>query len=1610
LCSEGGVMRRTVFCLSIVWLMTAIVACGNDDVKETDVADQEVSEVTEIIEEDNAIQPTNCVGMDGEPCTDGDPCKIGEGVCLADGCFYEDNQILVCDTPPDGCSESAGCSPDGCLWQLAEGFCRIDDGCVSAGTENPDNQCSKCDPVENRGDWSPVSGSACTPPDNPCATVGKCQSGFCVAEAAGEECAGDGDCLALDDGDACNGGYTCEDCACVFDPASVVLCDGEGETDCALSACNPDSGECELTPVEDGTGCEDGDPCTSLDYCVGGECTSGQVAPPVWKSTPDADTAYITALAVNGSNLYAVGSGGVVYRSADLGLTFSKSDVLAEGGDLADWLFVVGDGTANILALFGETLIVSNNSGITYGEKLTGCQGLAQAALTSNVFVAVCNQQIYLSNDYGVSWQGGGSVPFGGNAQVSAFAATDGQTFYLGTRDEDAEGRGYVYRSTDGGSSWSAIDPPDRPDLASVARRGLFISSKVPDKLFLGYESATGNVFEFGQVPLFRSEDGGNTFTPLNATLQGKSWVPVALDVIGRLLVGIDDVLARGGNYGTGPWGPIQKPVPAGDILFHTITNAVVMPGNDFSFFVPAGNGVALAVDLGTNWKLYNKGLNGPVFSTIASCAGGANMFAIERFSNGIFRSLDDGQTWGQLTLPPAADGMTVSSLFCSPATGNGVYAFTAEGGLLFSNNGGTSFSFLDETNGPVLASHNAMASFPDSPTRVLVSRLGMGLFLTEDGGSPQGAGYSPVELPEAYVASVATDPFDNGRFYVGTIATPESPRARIYVCTDFGSSCSMQKQSAEIDDDAPQTEYRVTVDPSVSGRVFAALSGETAAIVYSTDSGNSWQDFVSLPMLSTRGGNEVLADPDSAGSVFASFWLHGLYYYDQLTGEWLHLDDAPAGISSLAWDPTNGVLLAGSGMAAKLHSSADGGTTWVVAKDFGQTDYQVARVEADGDYLFVLLQAKVHNSTKLFVRINGKWTESVIGTSITSVASQQPENETVLATGKFGGLYLSEDGGETFAPFGSLDSGALDITVSPAEPLLVLAAVSCGQLSSWYDPNQTQLGGQCGIRRSQDGGLSWVTALSTSAACTRVIPAPAIGGMWYATCPGSGVYYSTDDGSNWSAMSGYGYLDEVNTISATAGNLYFGTNSRGLTRATLDPGTGLPTGWDAALSESVRQSLPVSAIRVELQPNNSSRVFIFSQPGGLVRTDNFGSEWLYAGGRLAPEEGTAVAGAQWPAMVPRMVHSNQDYQLWTAVAGKGIFVSQDGGDHWLFSSGSSLPVSTSHPVDLVADEGFANFVWLASREGFFRTSDLGGLWQKIETGLGKGPLEAVLPPNNNSLYVSVAGAGLYSVPFDGAAWTKSHSVNFIGSESAAWNGRRLALWHFPLGDPAAEKTYLVGMDPSGLFKTIDGGVSFQQVGEGLPAGRVMGLARSPHDAQLILAGTPRGVYASVDGGDSFAPFGEFASDGGLCFSFGFDAESETTIYALCATGLPHGLSLSDVESSYGNRVLYVTRDGGVLWEQAGAGIANGKRPVAVLADPDIGDIVYIPTHEGGVLRSLDGGETFVPWSLGLPAPFTGGRGLLHSAPMAFTPNGENLVLGTEGFGMYTRVLGADCE
>lgn len=91
------------------------------------------------------------------------------------------------------------------------------------------------------------------------------------------QCQTDGDCAGLADGNPCTGVLRCNTDAtprrCELDTTSIVTCDPNQDTVCAVNDCNPKSGMCAPKPTPKDTPCVDDDPCTPDSACDGaGQC------------------------------------------------------------------------------------------------------------------------------------------------------------------------------------------------------------------------------------------------------------------------------------------------------------------------------------------------------------------------------------------------------------------------------------------------------------------------------------------------------------------------------------------------------------------------------------------------------------------------------------------------------------------------------------------------------------------------------------------------------------------------------------------------------------------------------------------------------------------------------------------------------------------------------------------------------------------------------------------------------------------------------------------------------------------------------------------------------------------------------------------------------------------------------------------------------------------------------------------------------------------------------------------------------------------------------------------------------------------------------------------
>ncbi len=117
---------------------------------------------------------------------------------------------------------------------------------------------------------------ACNDGDS-CTASDTCENGQCVSGTNICPCKTNSDCAAKEDGNVCNGTLYCDKTAsppaCVVNPATVLTCPKGLDNQCRLNLCDPKSGACQLTPIQEGIGCSDGNPCTAGDVCTAGQCS-----------------------------------------------------------------------------------------------------------------------------------------------------------------------------------------------------------------------------------------------------------------------------------------------------------------------------------------------------------------------------------------------------------------------------------------------------------------------------------------------------------------------------------------------------------------------------------------------------------------------------------------------------------------------------------------------------------------------------------------------------------------------------------------------------------------------------------------------------------------------------------------------------------------------------------------------------------------------------------------------------------------------------------------------------------------------------------------------------------------------------------------------------------------------------------------------------------------------------------------------------------------------------------------------------------------------------------------------------------------------------------------
>ena len=269
----------------------------------------------------------------------------------------------------------------------------------------------------------------------------------------------------------------------------------------------------------------------------------------------------VTALAMDPAaedTLYLGSAAGGLWKSTDAGASWqpltdalgtgSIGSLLLEPGTPGEIWVGTGEANAGCLDYFGMGLFHSADGGVTFEPRngsaeaplpLSFVTAIAQSPLDPQVLVVggtgTCNENgvpigggIYRTTDGGASWSQ--ALPSGGVSDL-LFSIVQPEVAYAAVRSKG------IYKSTDAGATWTRLEN-GLPTAWNATYSRLAMAASDNAVLYALVGNGSG-----GTLQLYRSSDAGASWSQVNANAcEGQCWYNLTLDVHpddpDRLLVG----------------------------------------------------------------------------------------------------------------------------------------------------------------------------------------------------------------------------------------------------------------------------------------------------------------------------------------------------------------------------------------------------------------------------------------------------------------------------------------------------------------------------------------------------------------------------------------------------------------------------------------------------------------------------------------------------------------------------------------------------------------------------------------------------------------------------------------------------------------------------------------------------------------------------------------------------------------------------------------------------------------------------------------------------------------------------------------------------------------
>jgi photosystem II stability/assembly factor-like uncharacterized protein len=573
-------------------------------------------------------------------------------------------------------------------------------------------------------------------------------------------------------------------------------------------------------------------------------------------------------------------------------------------------------------------------------------------------------------------------------------------------------------------------------------------------------------------------------------------------------------------------------------------------------------------------------------------------------------------------------------------------------------------------------------------------------------------------------------------------------------------------------------------------------------------------------------------------------------------------------------------------------------------------------------------------------------------------------------------------------------------IAVNNADPTTIY--VGCGGFAG--PPTST------GVYQTTDGGKTW-NALSNG------LTDPAVTALWLdqnnpnilvAGTQAVGMFRSTDGGASWQVASNLGLTTALLQVGTS---LYAGTaqgiavsQDEGATWSLIEP-TQVAVGSLSASGTYIYAGLDDGHVMVQSSPNGT---WLTTQPLTNVVTNSISADPANPLHALAVEQGyysipdlyeTQNGGTSWTPISPTVLNvaiqdvafDPSDATGNTVYAGADVWfgVSHDSGNTWtqLEAPNSNSPGAWwDERILLPRFAGVPGQVAVGADQGIYLSGDGGNSWQSLNGNLTTS-ISYHAAVNGQTIVLAMQDLGPVSSFDGGSTWDSAQSNNPAALEGGT-----------TLINPG-NASYAYVYNNAGFQFSSDGGLNYQVSQTLTSAGFPGGNGNSQ-----IVAVDPQAsanVYAAAWNGSGISEGIYQSSNYGLSWSrlswpihqpvlIAFDPTSNQNIFVGQADG-----------------DLQVSHDGGKTWTATMLGnVSTGNWPIAVAINPSLPNRVTVgmsgpPQQSGGVLRSIDGGRSFIAANTGLGNPLNPQPWPDYIFTLAYDPAGSGLLVAARWDGIY---------